>query len=97
MPRLQRTLADCVPLDTPENRPIIQDESGFTLEPPEGIVAAAAAHLEELDEHFPRFDREHVRASGALAAAANDPVAGIRALFEGRTDCTINTETLEEY
>ena len=60
------------------------------------MVTVAADHLEGLSEFFPRFDREHVATCASLAALADDPFPGIDALIEGRSDCLVVTESVDE-
>lgn len=83
-------------LDTPENRDAVRgtDPDDYEMVALSEIVAVTARHLENLSEHFPPFDPEHVKQCGAIAALADDPLPGIAALIEGRTDCTVSQESL---
>lgn len=83
-------------LDTPENRKVVGNHAAdYEFASLEGIIAAAAKHLEELSADFPRFDPEHVRASGLVAVQANNALPGLEALVEGRTDCSAGGVNLE--
>jgi hypothetical protein len=84
-------------LDTLENRAVVRGErvENYEFASLEGIVAAAAKHLEALSADFPRFDPEHVRASGLVAVQANNALPGLEALVEGRTDCSAAGVNLE--
>ena len=55
----------------------------------------AARHLESLSDFFPRFDPQHIRDCGFVAALANDPLAGISALIAGRVDCLVIAEPMD--
>ena len=64
----------------------------FTYGSASDLVVIAAHHLEELSDYFPRFDRGLLEDCAFMAAVANDPFPGIRALLEGRQDCQVITE-----
>lgn len=68
----------------------------FDYAGPGDMVKVAVEHLEALSEHFPPFDRDQVERSVLMAALADDPYPGISALLEGRTDCLVRTEKVEE-
>lgn len=68
----------------------------FDYAAPGDMVRVAVDHLEALSEHFPRFDRDQVERCVLMAALADDPFPGIEALLEGRSDCLVVTESVDE-